>query len=1019
VRFSAQLVAALAASHKRDVAHRDIKPDNIRFDEFGTLKVTDYGIAKARANAAFGQTFRQAGSPPYTPPEADDGTYSFSRDTYSWAAIALRCLTGISLTNYDDLEKGLSALSPTSAPVSILKRCLSLDPKERPVNGTDLQAQLESFHTQFTAGRALQITIQIGQRELHELSQKLGDRSPQECVQFLELDLSGSLHAHVVSEEERTVRLLGASVDLTCRSAETNDSFRISSVRLLEQERADGERRQAAELTAVTVRVLGPLAQVQGAASRKAFWLRLQAEEGHRQRERDRVGRERWFECWAAVLREKDRIQRDRRLRIPFVAMRQDANNIKAICEGEVEPEGFPESLVYRQPDGRHLIFDVLHIFGDEITLGVRNLERNSLPRGAGVLESNYYAQNQPVSRQRAALESVRQDRSASPDLKELICDPSAAKEPEQGGIPEGFAKDLNIEKRKVLELALGINSVLVIEGPPGTGKTTFIAELVRLYLHVFPKARILLSSQTHTALDHVIVKLLENGMGGDVVRIHGERLEKIDDRVRELTLDRKTRAWIERVEERAREFVRTSATQIGLNATDLEIAVLGGQLHILLAEIRGQEKELAALANSISQANGTGGKDVDLDAVSKTSTLLDEQAQVIEQIKTLRSRKVKLKERLKALGEFGEAVASTSDEVSKEWIDVLSKNHVAGADELKAQVQLQLDWFARLGVSRDFHGAVLGEARVVAGTCVGLGNIQAIGEQEFDLCIVDEVSKATPTETLIPMSRSKRWVLVGDPKQLPPFAELGRDKGFDSRFSAEEVEATLLDILTPVLPDSCKASLTEQRRMVSGIGRLISDVFYDGRLKTIRKGTDRNAVVARLHPREVQWHTTSALAHRGEREFPGKTYRNLTEATIIFQILDRLNTANRGKARLSVAVIAGYSAQVNELAQRVFRGTTAFDNIDININTVDAFQGKDADVCIYGVTRSNDKGRLGFQREARRLNVALSRGRDALIIVGDEAFCRGGGGDNPFRAVLAHIDNHTAECAIISYDRL
>ena len=63
--------------------------------------------------------------------------------------------------------------------------------------------------------------------------------------------------------------------------------------------------------------------------------------------------------------------------------------------------------------------------------------------------------------------------------------------------------------------------------------------------------------------------------------------------------------------------------------------------------------------------------------------------------------------------------------------------------------------------------------------------------------------------------------------------------------------------------------------------------------------------------------------------------------------------------------------------------------NIDININTVDAFQGKDADVCIYAVTRSNVDGKLGFQREARRLNVALSRGRDALIIVGDEAFSR------------------------------
>ena len=136
-------------------------------------------------------------------------------------------------------------------------------------------------------------------------------------------------------------------------------------------------------------------------------------------------------------------------------------------------------------------------------------------------------------------------------------------------------------------------------------------------------------------------------------------------------------------------------------------------------------------------------------------------------------------------------------------------------------------------------------------------------------------------------------------------------------------------------------------------------------------------------------------------------------------QILERLNEANRGRAPLSVAVIAGYSAQVNELAQR-FRGSAKpLQNLEIVINTVHAFQGKDADICIYSVTRSNDKGRLGFQREVPLLNVALSRGRDALIIVGDDDFCRAVKFENPFRPVLAHIDNNPAECAIISYERI
>lgn len=97
-------------------------------------------------------------------------------------------------------------------------------------------------------------------------------------------------------------------------------------------------------------------------------------------------------------------------------------------------------------------------------------------------------------------------------------------------------------------------------------GKTTFIAELIDLYQNIFPTARILLSSQTYIALDHVIIKLLEKGMEQVIVRIYDERLENIDERVLSLTLDIKTRAWIERVEERAREHLRTQAKQLGLD---------------------------------------------------------------------------------------------------------------------------------------------------------------------------------------------------------------------------------------------------------------------------------------------------------------------------------------------------------------------------------------------------------------------------------------------------------------------
>lgn len=1014
----APLASALAAAHRRDIAHRDIKPENLRFDEFGLLKVTDFGIAKAMSGIQIGGTFKAAGSPPYTPPELDDGTNSYARDSFSWATVALACLSGKTFANLGEVKDSLAVLSQDAAPVLLLESCLSLNPMERPTNGSDLQVQIEAFHRKYVDRRPLQITVQLSPQALTELAQKLGDRHPEECVRFLQEDLSRSLHGYIVSEEDRSVRFIGATLDITSKALENSEIFRVISARVLDLDRAESERRKASELHAITVSVIGPLASVRAPANQRALWLRLQTEESHRQRELDKAERERWFDCWEAVLREKDRIQRTRKLSIPFTSMRARGEKAVAICEGELSEDRLPDRLVFRSAFGRPFMFEVLDVFGDEITLKPLNLEVAELPKGSGILVSNEHGQSQPVARQRIALDTVRRDRAASPTLKSLVCAPENARLPEQGGIPSGFASDLNGEKRELLERALGLNSILMVEGPPGTGKTTFIAELIALYLHVFPKARVLLSSQTHTALDHVLIKLIEKGLSQDVVRIHGERLEKIDKHVLPLILDLKTRSWIERVEERARNYIRDRAAHLGLDTTEVEVVVLGEQRHILLGEMQAYEKDLAAVLSDSPEAS-MGGDTSDEETVIKTSTLIDERAHLESQIKAIQGRLSKVEDKLKALGEFGEAIASSSDEISREWMNALSKSHIHGAEFLKSQVGLQLEWFTRLGASRNFHGAVLGEARVVAGTCVGLASVPAFTELEFDLCIVDEVSKATPTETLIPMSRSKRWVLVGDPQQLPPYSELDRKKVLDQRFPIEQAEATLLDILTPRLPEACKAQLTEQRRMVTGIGNLVSDVFYESKLVTIRTAKDRDQVTAKLHPMHVEWHTTSAIAKRREWEMPGRTYRNECEAAIVHKILERLDTGNRGREPLNVSVIAGYSAQVNELGQRIQSAAKPLRNLKIVINTVDAFQGKDADICIYSVTRSNDVNRLGFQREVQRLNVALSRGRDSLIIVGDDMFCRGVASKNPFLKVLAHIDNHPYECGFVRYDRV
>jgi superfamily I DNA and/or RNA helicase len=154
-----------------------------------------------------------------------------------------------------------------------------------------------------------------------------------------------------------------------------------------------------------------------------------------------------------------------------------------------------------------------------------------------------------------------------------------------------------------------------------------------------------------------------------------------------------------------------------------------------------------------------------------------------------------------------------------------------------------------------------------------------------------------------------------------------------------------------------------------------------------------------------VVWLSTSKLADRAERPKPGETYENDSEVHVVIEQLKEIARQSRKvKEPLEVAVIAAYSAQVALLRDTITQQIGQHAGFTVEVNTVDAFQGREADLCIYSVTRSNDKKKIGFQREKERLNVALSRARDALVIVGDASLCHEVKGENPFRIVIDYI---------------
>jgi hypothetical protein len=404
-------------------------------------------------------------------------------------------------------------------------------------------------------------------------------------------------------------------------------------------------------------------------------------------------------------------------------------------------------------------------------------------------------------------------------------------------------------------------------------------------------------------------------------------------------------------------------------------------------------------------------------DTYQETSETLDdlrEQARELgEQKKTIGARRREAARVLTALGDTGAQLAKASTAELADWEEGLLASSEADR-KFHGFISLAEQWQLRFGRSREFYAAMVADSSVVAGTCLGFARVPGMLSAEFDVCIVDESSKATPTELLVPLSRARKWILVGDPKQLPPFVEdLLDDANLLTNYELDRAsfQTTLLDRFVGALPEECIASLKTQHRMIRPIGDMISQCFYDGELKSVRDERDAHLHFVMAAP--VTWLTTAGLQRHSESEF-NRTFKNVSEASLISQWLKRLDfIAKTANTKYRVGVISGYVGQCTELRRAVAGLQREISALQIECNTVDAFQGREVDICIYSVTRCNDRGVIGFLRDARRMNVALSRGRSALLIVGDHVFCRTAGGVNPLRTIVEYIEKHPGDCAL------
>jgi hypothetical protein len=305
--------------------------------------------------------------------------------------------------------------------------------------------------------------------------------------------------------------------------------------------------------------------------------------------------------------------------------------------------------------------------------------------------------------------------------------------------------------------------------------------------------------------------------------------------------------------------------------------------------------------------------------------------------------------------------------------------------------------------------GEDLGAYNVVFTTVDALALQVEAGARTYDYAILDEANRASILDSLIPLVRGRRFILVGDHLQLQPVLsdaeEQLRLEPAVARSSA--IGKSLFAWLRERrFPEAATVFLDEQNRMHPVIAGLISEVFYDGRLRSGPRAPRRSADVP-IFPASVTWVDTRGLHGLREARGRGASLMNVPEARLVATIARHVMGTTSGE--LDVGVIAAYAEQT-ALLRRILRGqgpaTRGRGNptpTRLEIDTVDAFEGREKDVVIVSLVRSNRRRDIGFLRLMQRINVALSRARRLLIIVGDASTLRGSYFDRIIRYVRAN----------------
>ena len=275
----------------------------------------------------------------------------------------------------------------------------------------------------------------------------------------------------------------------------------------------------------------------------------------------------------------------------------------------------------------------------------------------------------------------------------------------------------------------------------------------------------------------------------------------------------------------------------------------------------------------------------------------------------------------------------------------------------------------------------VLDDAQVIACTLIGSSSEDLAGRR-FSTVVIDEAGQGIEPAVWVPILKAERVIMAGDPFQLPPTVK-------SQEAASKGLSITLLEKSIKRIGQA--ALLNVQYRMHESIMAFSNRKFYGNALQAHTSVANRM-----LHESlPVEFIDTAGCGFEEQAGEEGESRCNAEEVGILRKHFDQLKEAVGSS--WNAAIISPYRAQV-QLLQQEFALTEG-----VSVNTIDSFQGQERDVVYLSLVRSNDQGDIGFLRDYRRMNVAMTRARMKLIIIGDSATL---GNDRFFAELLEYVES-------------